>query len=130
MRVPGPKFELSAPGVYIPAWLLIVPSDELRPKVKMVYGSLFQWARNGLKSDRGTKQMGLELGMTPRTVERAMRKLKKVGLIGATNEASGYSDIELYNHPWMDVSLTGQGLNCPEYTETDVSPREKGGLHS
>jgi len=125
----NPGAELSALEIYWPAWLLRVPGDLLSSNAKLVYGNLFRWDQSGTKADRGLKQIGLELGINLRTARRVMRELKKVGLIETTKRFTGYNDIEFLDHEWMDVSLAGQELNCPEYTETDVSPRENGELY-
>ena len=125
----NPGAELGALEIYWPEWLMRVPGGQLSMNAKMVYGKLFQWDQSGTKTDRGAKEVGLALGISLRKVARALRELKKVGLIETTKRFTGYNDIEFLDHEWMDVSLAGQGLNCPEYTETDVSPREKGELY-
>jgi len=109
----NPGAELGEAVCTVPAWLARVPSDLLSSNAKVVYAKLFQWDQSGIKADRGLKEISLSLGMSVRTAGRALRELKKAGLIETTKRFTGYNDIEFLVHEWMGFDLVG--LSDPEF---------------
>lgn len=96
----------TAPAVYIPAWLSQVPSSELSPNCKLVYGRLAQWATSSGKAHRSAKQLSEELGIPTRSIERAIGQLKECGLIGSFQELDGgHNHFEFYQHRWMNEPI-------------------------
>jgi len=95
-----------APAVYIPCWLIQVPSSQLSHGAKILYGRLAQWSNSGGIVFRSCLQLSEELGMGISSVERRIKELKDVGLIGTYHpKAGGLNHYEFYNHPWMNESI-------------------------
>ncbi len=90
------------PAVYIPCWLIQVPDSKLSLGAKMVYGRLAQWSNTKGQVHRSSTQLSHELGMSKSPVDRYIKELKNVGLIG-TYQASkgGVNYFEFYDHEWM-----------------------------
>jgi hypothetical protein len=91
-----------APSVYIPCWLIQVPVSLLSYQAKLLYGRLAQWANEAGKVFRSVPQLSEELGCSKSTVDRTIKELKDVGLIGTFHpKAGGINHFEFYDHAWM-----------------------------
>lgn len=102
----NPKLGKLPDAVYIPSWLLQIPCSELSYQAKILYGRLAQWVnQNGLVY-RSAKQLTHELGMSHSSVERTLKELRDVGLIGTYQTCSGgVNHYVFYEHNWMYVAL-------------------------
>lgn len=91
-----------APSAYMPAWLIQILDSKLSLGAKMVYGRLAQWSNTKGKVHRSSNQLCHELGMTKSPVDRYLKELKTVGLIGTYQaEKGGVNHFEFYDHEWM-----------------------------
>lgn len=91
-----------APAVYIPCWLIQVSSNLLSSSAKILYGRLSQWSTTKGTVHRSIAQLCQEVGMSPRTLERTLKELRDVELIGTYQaEAGGVNHYQFYDHPWM-----------------------------
>ena len=95
-----------SPSVYIPCWLIQVPTKLLSNNAKILYGRLAQWANSSGVVYRSCPQLSQELGAPIRSIERHLKELKNVGLIGTFHpQAGGVNHYEFYEHEWMKVEL-------------------------
>lgn len=107
LKLHNPKSH--APAVYIPCWLLQVPSSLLSTNAKMLYGRLSQWCNETGIVYRSIPQLSKELGTPERTIERHLKELKEANLIGTYHpQAGGLNHYEFYDHPWMHEPITGE----------------------
>lgn len=91
-----------APAVYIPCWLIQVPSNLLSHQAKLLYGRLAQWANESGKVFRSVPQLSEELGCSKSTIDRTIKELKHTGLIGTFHPSKGgVNHFEFYDHEWM-----------------------------
>lgn len=91
-----------SPAIYIACWLSQVPVKLLSHGAKLVYGRLSQWCNSNGVAFRSTKQLGQELGMCISSVEKYLKELRDVDLIGTYHpQAGGLNHFEFYDHPWM-----------------------------
>lgn len=91
-----------APSAYLPAWLIQILDSKLSLGAKMVYGRLAQWSNTKGKVHRSSNQLCHELGMSKSPVDRYLKELKNVGLIGTYQaEKGGVNHFEFYDHEWM-----------------------------
>lgn len=99
----------NAPSVYIPCWLIQVSSNLLSHAAKILYGRLSQWSTEFGTVYRSSNQLAEEIGTTVRSIERHIKELKYVGLIGTFHpQAGGVNHFEFYDHPWMRESIKEQ----------------------
>lgn len=95
-----------APAVYIPCWLIQVSVKLITPGAKLLYGRLTQWANAQGKVFRSSPQLSQELGTGVRQIERQIKELKELALIGTYHpQAGGVNHFEFYDHPWMHESI-------------------------
>jgi hypothetical protein len=100
----NPKSTL--PGACIPLWLLQVPRKELSFGAKMLYGRLIQWTNEKGKVYRYAPQLSQEIGTTVRNIERYLKELRDVELIGTyQTTAGGVNNFEFYDHEWMHIGI-------------------------
>lgn len=91
-----------APAVYIPCWLIQVPSSKLSYHAKLIYGRLSQWSTTKGTVTRSIHQLSVELGMNKNTVERGLKELRDVELISTYKKSSGGQNYyKFYEHEWM-----------------------------
>jgi hypothetical protein len=96
----------SAPAVYIPCWLLQIPSKQLSYAAKMLYGRLSQWSNGTGEVYRSIPQLAKEIGCQTRQVDRYLKELKDKKLVGTYHpQAGGSNHYEFYHHPWMDEPI-------------------------
>lgn len=95
-----------APSAYMPAWLIQIPDAKLSLGGKMVYGRLAQWSNEKGKVHRSSNQLCHELGMSKSPVDRYLKELKDVGLIGTYQAVKGgVNHFEFYDHEWMYAEI-------------------------
>lgn len=95
-----------APAVYIPCWLIQVPSKLLSHAAKLLYGRLSQWATTKCTVHRSIPQLAQETGMEVRTIERHLKELRNAGLIGTYQaKAGGINHYQFYDHKWMHLPI-------------------------
>jgi DNA-binding transcriptional ArsR family regulator len=95
-----------APAVYIPCWLIQVPSSELSHQAKLLYGRLAQWSSAKGDVHRSVKQLSQEIGVPPSTVDRTLKELREVGLIETVRrEYGGINHFKFLRHSWMDEKI-------------------------
>lgn len=95
-----------SPAVYIPCWLIQVPSDKLSYAAKMLYGRLAQWSSSKGTVHRSVNQLSEELGMHPRGVERTLKELRDVKLICTYRiDHGGVNHYQFLEHEWMHVQI-------------------------
>lgn len=121
-----------APAVYIPCWLIQVPSELLSYAAKIVYGRLSQWSTGKCTVHRSLDQLSQEIGMNKRSLERILKELKDVELIGTYQvEAGGVNHYEFYDHPWMYETINEHLVYQESYPQPPpanvVPPRETAG---
>lgn len=114
-----------APAVYIPCWLIQVSSSLLSYAAKIVYGRLSQWSTTKCTVHRSLKQLSQEIGMNKRTLEKILKELKDVELLGTyQSKSGGVNHYEFYDHPWMHEPINENLLYHESYPQT---PREDAG---
>jgi hypothetical protein len=114
-----------APAVYIPSWLSQVPSNELTPACKLVYGRLAQWSTSEGKAHRSINQLKEELGIPARTIEDCLKKLREKKLIESFVEKDGgHNHFRFYDHPWMHEQINKNLCYKSDITSppTDFAP--------
>lgn len=98
-----------APAVYIPCWLIQVPISLLSHAAKITYGRLSQWANESGIVYRSVPQLSQELGSSIGSIEKYLKELKDVGLIGTYHpQAGGVNHFEFYDHEWMHNPINEQ----------------------
>jgi hypothetical protein len=98
-----------APAVYIPCWLIQVSIKLISHGAKMTYGRLSQWADELGHAYRSAKQLGEELGTSADSIEKYLKELRTVKLLGTYHpQAGGVNHFEFYDHPWMHIPLKEQ----------------------
>ena len=103
-KIHNPKAYI--PSAYIPAWLLQIPHCNLSTGAKLLYGRLAQWSNSKGQVHRSTKQLCQELGMTKSPMDRFLKELRDVGLIGTLQVVEGgVNHFEFYEHEWMTAEL-------------------------
>jgi hypothetical protein len=96
-----------APSVFIPSWLIQVSTRKISNNAKMLYGRLSQWSNEKGHVHRSSSQLSKELGATVRNIERHLKELRDLNLIGTYQaEAGGVNHFEFYKHPWMNEPIT------------------------
>jgi hypothetical protein len=97
------------PAVYIPCWLIQVPTSLLSNNAKIFYGRLAQWSSATGIIYRSLNQLSKELGTPARTLERPLKELKECGLIGTYHsQAGGVNYYAFYDHPWMHEPIVDE----------------------
>lgn len=100
-----------SPAVYIPCWLAQVSIQLLSHGAKMCYGRLTQWANSKGKVYRSCNQLSEEIGASVGSIEKYLKELKDVGLIGTHHpQAGGVNHFEFYDHEWMHLDIKEQLL--------------------
>ena len=95
-----------APAVYIPCWLIQIPSSQLSHQAKLLYGRLAQWSSAKGTVHRSIPQLVEELGMSKSTIDRTLKELKEVKLIGTYQvESGGINHYQFYDHEWMHAKI-------------------------
>ena len=103
-RLHNPKSH--APAVYIPCWLIQVPTSLLSNNAKILYGRLAQWSNVKGIVFRTIKQLSEEIGASPATLPRHLSDLKAAGLVGTYHPIEGGTNYyEFYHHEWMDAPI-------------------------
>lgn len=115
-----------SPSVYIPCWLLQVPTKLLSNNAKIFYGRLAQWCNHTGDVFRSLKQLSFELGTPERTLERHLKELKKVNLIQTFHpQAGGINHYKFLRHEWMDIPINENLI----YKNNDPIDPQKCGSH-
>jgi len=125
----NPKAHVAA--VYIPCWLIQVSNKTLSFAAKMLYGRLAQWSNSKGQVYRSVTQLAKEIGAEKRQIDRYIKELKDVGLIGTFQpQKGGVNHFEFYNHDWMYHPINEQlsynndpttNLSLP-HDKSDVTP--------
>ncbi len=98
-----------SPAVFIPCWLIQVPIKQITPGSKLLYGRLSQWSTEKGQVFRSAPQLSEELGVSVRQIERQIKELKQLNLIGTFQpQAGGLNHFEFYDHPWMHNEINKQ----------------------
>lgn len=106
-----------APAVYIPCWLIQVPTNLLSTNAKILYGRLAQWSNEKGIVYRSINQLSEELGTPQGTLEKHLRELKEAGLIGTYHpKAGGINYYEFYDHEWMYAEINKNLVYADEPT--------------
>lgn len=109
----------NSPSVYIPCWLIQVPSSKISFAAKILYGRLAQWSNANGIVHRSVNQLSEEIGMPPKSVERVLKELRDVFLIGTYQvKEGGVNHFEFFQHEWMEVPIN----NNLEYKSTESPP--------
>jgi len=106
-----------APAVYIPCWLIQIPSSQLSHQAKLLYGRLAQWSSAKGTVHRSTNQLSQELGMQQRVIERGLKELREVKLIETyQTECGGINHYRFLEHDWMNEPINKNlEYNSPHY---------------
>jgi hypothetical protein len=73
---------------------------------KLVYGRLTQWASSCGSVFRSSKQLAIEVGSNISSIERSLKELRDIGLIGTHQpQSGGVNHFEFYEHEWMSASI-------------------------
>lgn len=95
-----------APAVYIPCWLIQISNQHISHLSKLVYGRLSQWSQSDGTVYRSCPQLAKELGSNTSSIERSLKELRKLGLIGTFQpQAGGLNHFVFYDHVWMNASI-------------------------
>lgn len=95
-----------APSVYIPCWLIQIPTQLLSTNAKMLYGRLAQWSNEKGEVYRSANQLSFELGTPKRTIERHLNELRDVKLIDTHQpEKGGCNHFIFLQHEWMNMPI-------------------------
>jgi hypothetical protein len=112
-----------APSVYIPAWLLQIPSSKLSLQAKVLYGRLAQWSTTRATVHRTTKQLSEEIGVDQRVIERFLKELRDVSLIDTYQiKSGGPNHYRFLDHPWIHENL------LPVYNYGEGTDENVGGV--
>lgn len=102
----NPKLAKLPDSVYIPSWLLQIPSSKLSYQAKLLYGRLSQWVNQHGIVYRSAKQLTHELGMSLSSVERTLKELRDTGLIDTyQNSPGGINHYIFFEHEWMQTEI-------------------------
>jgi len=89
--------------IIIPYWLLQIPKSELSETAKKVYGRLLRWGHNSEIVHRSVNQLAREVKRSSRTIERALKELRTVGLIITyLVKHGGVNHYKFLAHEWME----------------------------
>jgi hypothetical protein len=115
LKILNPKSHDIAAVLY--CWLLQIPSSQLSERAKILYSRLVRWCGvNGIVY-RSVKQLSEEVGMSTKAVERTLKELRDVKLIGTYRvEEGGVNHYEFYDHEWMHVDLN-ENLEYQSYPQ-------------
>lgn len=98
-----------ATSIHIPCWLIQIPSKQLSHQAKLLYGRLSMWSNAHGNVFRSIIQLSKELGCSKSTIDRTIKELKLVNLIGTFQPyKGGINHFEFYDHPWMHESIKEQ----------------------
>jgi hypothetical protein len=98
-----------APALYIPCWLSQVSTSLISNHAKMLYGRLAQWCDETGEVYRSAPQLAEELGTSVRNIERYLKELRDLELIGTFHpQAGGVNHFEFYDHEWMSAPIKEQ----------------------
>lgn len=115
-----------APAVYIPCWLIQIPNKLLSYSAKILYGRLAQWSTSKGQVYRSVPQLSKELGTEKRQIDRYIKELKDVGLIGTFHpQKGGVNHFQFYDHEWMYQPIIDE-LSYADDPTTNLSlPHDK-----
>jgi len=103
-KIHNPKS--NAPAVYIPCWLIQVSVNLISSNAKILYGRLCQWSNESGIVFRSAPQLAEEIGTSVRQIERHLKELRDVGLIGTFQpQAGGQNHFNFYDHEWMHLPI-------------------------
>jgi len=98
----------------MPCWLFQVSGSELSLGAKILYIRLCHWRNPKGVVYRSAKQLAKEMNTSNKSIERYLKELRKVKLIGTYHpQAGGVNYFKFYDHPWMYKSLN-DGLKYKE----------------
>lgn len=111
-----------APAVYIPCWLIQVPADKLSYPAKILYGRLAQWSSAKGTVHRSVNQLSQEIGMPAKSVERILKELRDVGLIGTYRVTEGgVNHYQFFEHVWMNEPIN-ENLEYKSSSNSNETP--------
>lgn len=121
-----------SPSIYIPCWLSQVSIKKITPGAKLLYGRLTQWSTEHGQVFRSAPQLSEELGTSIRQIERQIKELKDLKLLGTFHpQAGGLNHFEFYEHPWMtdpiNKNLVYKEIIIYPPTDMAVPPDRYGG---
>ncbi len=101
----------TAQAYSVPCWLSQVSVSLISVQAKLVYCRLIQWSNEEGHAHRSASQLAEELGMNKRSIERHLKELRNLKLIGTfQREAGGVNYFEFYEHEWMRSEIKEQLL--------------------
>lgn len=96
------NLNLIAPALYMPFWLAKIPINLLSHAAKITYARLCQFSNSDGIVCQSSFQLSQAIGAPPSSVEKYLKELKGVGLIGSFYPSPGaLNHYEFYEHPWM-----------------------------
>ena len=109
----------SAPAVYIPYWLIQVPTKLLSNNAKILYGRLSQWCNESGDVYRSAPELSEELGSPVRNIVRWLTELKESNLILTYQpQAGGKNHFQFLKHEWMNIPINNKLIYSDPATET------------
>ena len=110
-----------SPAVYMPCWLIQISDKLISSDAKILYGRLSQWSTADGDVYRSAPQLSEELGFSIRKIERNLKELRDVGLIGTyRTQAGGLNHFEFYEHEWMHQPIKDE-LCYKQYPPSNLS---------
>lgn len=111
-----------APAVYIPCWLIQISNQYISHLSKLVYGRLSQWSQSDGTVYRSCPQLAKELGSNRSSIERSLKELRDLGLIGTFQpQAGGLNHFVFYDHQWMYAPIVKE-LSYDNSVDNFVDP--------
>lgn len=109
------------PAIYIPCWLIQVNVKLISHGAKLLYGRLSQWANTKGKVFRAVHALAEELGVSVSAIERYLKELRDLNLIGTFQpQKGGINHFEFYEHEWMYIDIN-EHLSYKEDPPSDLT---------
>jgi hypothetical protein len=120
MKLFNPKAHSAA--VYMPCWLVQIPTKLLSDGAKILYGRLAQWSSEKGIVYRSAPQLAEEIGKTTRSIERYLKELREVKLIETFQvKAGGENNFRFLDHEWIHADLN---INLSYSKQPDNPPTQ------
>lgn len=111
---------------HIPPWVAQLPSSKLYANAKRLYGRLARWSNKEGTCYRSTPQLASEMGVCMRTIERAKKRLKSLGMIETSYEPGKVNRFRFLDHEWRYKTIH---KNLTYRSEIIVKSRESDPRH-
>lgn len=116
----------NSPAIYIPCWLIQIPTKLLSHGAKMLYGRLAQWSNSTGEVYRSAPQLSKEIGVGVRMVEKYIKELKVSELIGTFQvELGGSNHYQFYQHEWMNIPICDELIYKQDPPNNSSVPPER-----